>query len=86
MFLSTYYDPYYPGLHLYVTKPDMLRLSMEHTARWSLSSIPAALYRGGLRAVAGDAWRGLAMTVYDLQKHIWDTWGTPDPSFSWPPT
>ncbi|KAF7977750.1 hypothetical protein HWV62_2838 [Athelia sp. TMB] len=85
MFLTTYYDPYYPELHLYVTNPDTIRLSMNHTARWSLSSVPGTLYHGGFKAVASDAWRGLAMAVYDWQQSIWETWGVPAPA-SWPPT
>lgn len=58
---------------------------MNHATRWSILSIPEALHRGGLKAVAADAWNGLAMVIYDWQRQIWDTWGAPE-AVPWPPT
>jgi serine/arginine repetitive matrix protein 2 len=85
IFLNTYYDPYYPELHLYATKPDTFRLSMAHASHWSVFTIPDTLRRGGWKVAALEAWNGMAMAVWDWQMQVWDTWGTGQ-TVSWPPT
>jgi len=85
IFLNTYYDPYYPELHLYVTKPDTFRLSISHATHWSIFSIADTIQRSGWKAAASEAWNGLGMAVWDWQKQVWDTWGAPE-TVSWPPT
>lgn len=85
IFLSQYYDPYYPELHLYVTRPDPFRLSMAHTSHWSIFSIPDTFHREGIKGVVLDAWNGVAMSAWDWQQSLWEAWGTAEP-VSWPPT
>jgi len=85
IFLNTYYDPYYPELHLYVTKPDAFRLSMSHASRWSIFSMPDTLRRGGWQTAVSEAWNGLSMMVWDWQNQAWDNWGAAE-TVSWPPT
>lgn len=85
MFLNTYYNPFYPELHLYTTKPDTFRLSMSHVTHWSIFSIPDTFQRDGWKAAAKETWNGLFMTIWDWKQHVWNTWGTAE-TVPWPPT
>ncbi len=82
MFLTTYYDPFYPDLHLYPTKPETYQHSI------SIFSIAETLQRDGWRAVTGVIWNNCAAMVADAQKWAWDTWGYDElqQRAPWPPT
>jgi serine/arginine repetitive matrix protein 2 len=92
LFLTTYYDPFYPDLHLYTTKPDTLRhsvvSSMIRSPSWSVFSLPYTFRRYGWRAVAEQIWDSFSLFVWDCQRQAWEAWGAEDQlrGTSWPPT
>ncbi|KAG6920101.1 hypothetical protein DXG01_010169 [Tephrocybe rancida] len=45
LFLTTYYDPFYPDIHLYTSRPDTLRLSVDDSLEVSWLSIPDIFHR-----------------------------------------
>jgi hypothetical protein len=91
LFLTTYYDPFYPDLHLYTTKPDTLHHSISSSlsrTSWSIISILDILRRDGWKALAEAMWNNLVVIVSDWQKHAWETWGADviQENAPWPPT
>jgi serine/arginine repetitive matrix protein 2 len=92
LFLTTYYDPFYPDLHLYTTKPDTLRhsvmSSMVRSPSWSVFSLSHSFQRYGWRAVAEQIWDRFCLFICDCQRQAWEAWGAEDQlsGTSWPPT
>ncbi|KAF8070317.1 hypothetical protein FPV67DRAFT_1012205 [Lyophyllum atratum] len=87
LFLTTYYDPFYPGLHLYTSRPDPLRLSMHSSSGASWFSIPHTLHREGWKASSRKIWENFSIVVWDCQQLLWKTLGDgATESSSWPPT
>ncbi|TDL26192.1 hypothetical protein BD410DRAFT_836840 [Rickenella mellea] len=59
MFLTTYYDPFYPELHHHVTRPELVRVAMDNPATsstvplgWGLRSLMFSLWERTLSALA----------------------------------
>jgi serine/arginine repetitive matrix protein 2 len=92
IFLTTYYDPFYPDLHLYITKPDALRhsvvSSLARAPSWSLHSLRETLRRHGWNVVVKEILDRLLLVVSDWQRQAWEAWGFEDQllKISWPPT
>jgi hypothetical protein len=86
LFLTTYYDPFYPDLHLYTSKPHIL---------YSIpSSSSRAFWFSRFDITCGEGWKkcaaNAALNFYiflgDLQNRIWEQWGSEAVHNSWPPT
>ncbi|KAF5386174.1 hypothetical protein D9615_002384 [Tricholomella constricta] len=87
LFLTTYYDPFYPEMHLYTSRPDTLRLSMLSSSGPSWFSIPDIFHREGWKAFSRHIWHNLSVLVWDWQQLVWETLGEgAAQSSSWPPT
>jgi len=85
-FLTTYYDPFYADLHLYTSRPNTLRLSMDSFFRPSWYSIPDTFHREGWKASSRQIWDNLSVIVWDWQQLLWETLGDGTTSSTWPPT
>jgi len=90
LFLTTYHDPFYPDLHLYVVKPDLIRHSRVSSSLgpFSLVSLSDTVRHNGLKAAATSVLEGFAVVLNDIQKLAWERWGSDDlqRNASWPPT
>jgi hypothetical protein len=91
IFLTTYYDPFYPDLHLYTVKPDTHHDSTSFSASrtpWTFLSMLDTIQREGWRIAAAEIWGKLVVVVSGWQRQAWEAWGADDPvqSMSWPPT
>ena len=87
MFLTTYYDPFYPDLHLYSGKPYTYSYSISSSYTNPPMSISAILERDGWLAVLPGLWDNLLASVSAWQTHAWETWGAAGyGQISWPPT
>ncbi|KAK2467820.1 hypothetical protein APHAL10511_000115 [Amanita phalloides] len=86
IFLSTYYDPFYPDLHLYTIRPDTHRHQLSSSSSWM--SILDTFRRDGFGATFALFWDKFSIFTYDLRTQIWETWGegTTQQVASWPPT
>ena len=82
MFLSTYYDPFYPDLHLYTIRPD----THHQVPSLSWISILDTLQRDGWKPALAILRDTVSIFIYDLRTRIWETWGETQPVASWPPT
>jgi serine/arginine repetitive matrix protein 2 len=84
-FLTTYYDPFYPDLHLYTFKPIQHSMLSSGTP-WL--SIPDTLRREGWKASTGQIWDNLSIIVGEWQGQLWETWGNDNVQSNvvWPPT
>ncbi|KAF8629203.1 hypothetical protein AX17_005788 [Amanita inopinata Kibby_2008] len=87
IFLSTYYDPFYPDLHLYTIRPDTLRRTISSSGIPKISVLDS-FQRDGWKATLGLAWDNVCIFIYDLRTRIWETWGDDSTQrvASWPPT
>ncbi|GLB37275.1 hypothetical protein LshimejAT787_0403260 [Lyophyllum shimeji] len=86
LFLTTYYDPFYPDLHLYTSRPDTLRLSMDAASGPSWFSIPDTFQREGWKASSRQIWHNLSVIIWDWQQLLWEAFGDQTTSTTWPPT
>ncbi|EPQ57166.1 hypothetical protein GLOTRDRAFT_115203 [Gloeophyllum trabeum ATCC 11539] len=87
IFLTTYYDPFYPDLHLHLIKRDTLHhVSITTPTSWSIFSIPDGVQRVGWRGAFSEMWGNMTLGVTNLQQHVWRVWGAEDQPLSWPPT
>lgn len=85
LFLTTYYDPFYPDLHLYTSKPHIL---------YSIPSSSRAFWFSRFDITCGEGWKkcaaNAAQNFYiflgDLRNRIWEQWGSEAVYDSWPPT
>ncbi|KAF8348140.1 hypothetical protein F5887DRAFT_952300 [Amanita rubescens] len=82
IFLSTYYDPFYPDLHLYTIRPD----THHQVPSLSWISILDTLQRDGWKPALAILRDTVSIFIYDLRTRIWETWGETQPVASWPPT
>ncbi|KAK1229189.1 hypothetical protein PQX77_007761 [Marasmius sp. AFHP31] len=78
-FLTTYYDPYYPDLHLYHSTPEY------PTQAKSLTEL---FWREGLRASALQVLDNVLITLSRWHNSAWRVWGADDIQLAtaWPPT
>ncbi|KAI0331186.1 hypothetical protein GY45DRAFT_1345470 [Cubamyces sp. BRFM 1775] len=88
IFLTTYYDPFNPELHLYLARPDTYPHTIPLCPSWSVSSVFSSLQRAGLKGVAADAWASASCSVSAYVQSLWfDINYVPDTvTRSWPPT
>src|SRR5262245_14167061 len=92
IFLTTYYDPFYPDLHLYITKPDTLRhsivASLARVPSWSLLTLRETLKRHGWKVVVKEVLDRFILVISYWQRLAWEAWGLEDQlqKISWPPT
>ncbi|KAF8626843.1 hypothetical protein AX15_004672 [Amanita polypyramis BW_CC] len=86
IFLSTYYDPFYPDLHLYTIRPDTLRQRVSSSSSWI--SFLDTLQRDGWKATFSLLQDTVSLYIYDIRTRIWETWGgdATQQVASWPPT
>ncbi|KAJ7209622.1 hypothetical protein GGX14DRAFT_452266 [Mycena pura] len=84
LFLTTYYDPFYPDLHLYGIKYDYL--TFPHTPP-SITSLSNTLRQEGFKAFIGSLVDTAALILADWRADTWRRWGAEDiQSVRWPPT
>ncbi|KAI0356371.1 hypothetical protein OH77DRAFT_1401344 [Trametes cingulata] len=88
IFLTTYYDPFYPELYRYLVKPDTTQHAIPSCPSWSIFTVFHSLQRGGLRGIAADAWASATCSISSYLRSFWvDLSYAPNtPSYSWPPT
>jgi len=86
-FLTTYYDPYNPLLHLNPLKTRDLLANATETAPWGL--LLDLLRRRDFRLFGEKATNNLFIHLVQLQTFIWERWGDDLPAqvrAAWPPT
>ncbi|KAL0581829.1 hypothetical protein V5O48_000197 [Marasmius crinis-equi] len=78
-FLTTFYDPYYPDLHLYHSVPDYPAQTI---------SVTELFWREGLRASALQVLDNILIALSHWHNSAWRIWGTDDIHLAttWPPT
>jgi hypothetical protein len=90
MFLTTYYDPFYPDLHLYTMKPDTRHRSISSSVSrtsWTFLTTLDTIQQEGWRTAAADMWGDLSVIVTGWQRQVWEVWGDDRArTMSWPPT
>jgi len=86
LFLTNYYDPFNPDLHLHITKPSAYRHSMDQSPPWSIFGVPATFSRSGLGGVCSELWGNVTIAVSDWQRATWEAWGEHERTIAWPPT
>ncbi|KAH9894936.1 hypothetical protein C8Q73DRAFT_645470 [Cubamyces lactineus] len=88
IFLTTYYDPFNPELHLHLARPDTYHHAIPLCPSWSVSSAFSSLQRAGLKGVAADAWASASCSVSAYVQSFWfDISRAPDTvPHTWPPT
>ncbi|KAH9945686.1 hypothetical protein B0H21DRAFT_744238 [Amylocystis lapponica] len=90
MFLTTYYDPYYPDLYLYVDKPDTLYTSIPTSSCRSAYHTSDAIAPIGWTDLVADMWSQTMCSVSQWQNQQWAAWSANHPqrrgALSWPPT
>ena len=88
LFLTTYYDPFNPELHLYLVRPNTSHRAIPLCPSWSVFSVFSSLQRAGLKGVAADAWASASCSVSAYVQSFWfDISYAPDTvPHSWPPT
>ncbi|KAG6888002.1 hypothetical protein C0992_009955 [Termitomyces sp. T32_za158] len=72
LFLTTYYDPYYPDLHLYITKSDTLQFSMHSLSKVSWFTSLHDFHPEGWKASALQIWHNLSIIIWNWQQLLWD--------------
>ncbi|KAK7057413.1 hypothetical protein R3P38DRAFT_2497343 [Favolaschia claudopus] len=85
MFLTTYYDPFYPDLHLYGIKYDYLTFPRTSP---TISSLFNTLRQDGFQAFWAHLGDVFALLFADWRVDTWNRWGGDDmpQSVRWPPT
>ncbi|KAI0371110.1 hypothetical protein BV20DRAFT_942613 [Pilatotrama ljubarskyi] len=88
IFLTTYYDPFYPELYRYLVNPDTTHHAIPHCPSWSVFTVFSSLQRAGLRGVAMDAWASATCSISSYLHSLWVdlTYAPNTRSYSWPPT
>ncbi|KAF4603800.1 hypothetical protein EYR40_000971 [Pleurotus pulmonarius] len=99
IFMTTYYDPFEPDLHLYAVRPEAYDLSSSSSSSSSLSSLSSSsasprtwsilaikdfVYARGLGAALADVWGVCAEGLAVWQRRTWVLWGEDVPR-KWPP-
>ncbi|OCH90254.1 hypothetical protein OBBRIDRAFT_609900 [Obba rivulosa] len=86
MFLTTYYDPFYPDLYLHITKSDTFSYFIPLPS-WSFSSLSDTLGRAGWSGVVAEGWGNATRALYYWVRPTWDLPFTRSQGrMSWPPT
>jgi len=87
IFLSTYYDPFYPDLHLYTIRPDTLHHRIP-SSKISWISILDTLQHHGWGTTFKILRDTMSIYIRDLRTRFWERWGedTARQVVSWPPT
>ncbi|KAJ7128902.1 hypothetical protein C8R43DRAFT_1026297 [Mycena crocata] len=84
LFLTTYYDPFYPDLHLYGIKYDYI--SFPRTPP-SVTSLSQTLRQEGFKAFCVNFVDTAIVLFADWRQDTWRRWGADDmQSVRWPPT
>ncbi|KAI0674762.1 hypothetical protein C8Q78DRAFT_499145 [Trametes maxima] len=71
IFLTTYYDPFYPELYRYLVKPDTTLHTIPQCPSWSIFTVFSSLQRAGLRGVGEDAWTSVKCAVSSYIQTFW---------------
>ncbi|OSD01312.1 hypothetical protein PYCCODRAFT_1369570 [Trametes coccinea BRFM310] len=88
MFLTTYYDPFYPELYRYLVKPDTSSTAIPPCPSWSISSALNSLSRTGVKGVVADAWASATCSISSYIQSFWldINYAQDRVRHSWPPT
>ena len=87
IFLTTYYDSFYPDLYIYLLHPDTTPQTIPSCPPWSVFTVFDSLHRAGLRGVLSDAWASATCAVSVYVQSTWVGWHTQDTVMhAWPPT
>ena len=85
-FLTTYYDPFYLDLYLYVVKPNITQCAIP-SSPWTPSTSAADTSR--ILAYISNLWEFTLCMVTSWQTQAWDIWTANFPqqgTLAWPPT
>ncbi|KAI0768730.1 hypothetical protein BD413DRAFT_92886 [Trametes elegans] len=88
IFLTTYYDPFYPELYRYLVKPDTTQHTIPPCPSWSVFSAFNSLQRAGFKGVAADAWASTSCSIASYLQSFWVdvNYAQDTVRHSWPPT
>ncbi|KAI9068355.1 hypothetical protein FKP32DRAFT_1561965 [Trametes sanguinea] len=88
MFLTTYYDPFYPELYRYLVKPDTSSSAIPPCPSWSIFSALNSLPRAGVKGVVADAWASATCSISSYFQSFWldISYAQDRVRHSWPPT
>ncbi|KAI1791245.1 hypothetical protein LXA43DRAFT_1011781 [Ganoderma leucocontextum] len=88
VFLTTYYDSFYPELYIYLLKPDTTNHSIPPRPSWSIFSIFNDFQRAGWKGVVGDAWQSASCAFSSYFQSTWVGWHYTQDTVThpWPPT
>ncbi|KZT29055.1 hypothetical protein NEOLEDRAFT_1145361 [Neolentinus lepideus HHB14362 ss-1] len=86
IFLTTYYDPFYPDLYLHVLKSETLQHVVPTHASWSVFSIPDGIARGGWQGAISEMWGNMTIAVANFNRQTYEILGTNNQLWAWPPT
>ncbi|EIN11745.1 hypothetical protein PUNSTDRAFT_142009 [Punctularia strigosozonata HHB-11173 SS5] len=88
MFLSTYYDPFEPAMHLHAVDPHFVRNAIWDTSSstWSVFTITDSVQRAGWKGAFADFYGNATLIVQGWQHRAWEAWGTDTRPTPWPPT
>ena len=83
LFLTTYMDPFYPGLHLHVTNPDLLRMASSSSGNFS--SYDTHKNSGWVQSIK-ILWYHLSDSLCALPNILWEASTDPPRTITWSPT
>ena len=88
IFLTTYYDSFYPELYIYLLNPDTTQHTIPSCPSWSFLTIFSSLQRDGFLGVVSDAWASASCAVSTYFQSTWVGWhyAQDTVTHSWPPT
>ncbi|OJT12743.1 hypothetical protein TRAPUB_10691 [Trametes pubescens] len=88
IFLTTYYDPFYPELYRYLVKPNTHQRAIPSCPPWSVFTVFSSLQRAGLKGVAVDAWTSASCSISSYFQSFWTGMSYTQNAvpYSWPPT
>ncbi|RPD78465.1 hypothetical protein L226DRAFT_543799 [Lentinus tigrinus ALCF2SS1-7] len=88
VFLTTYYDSFYPDLYIYLLKPDTTQHTIPSCPPWSIFTIFSTLQRAGFLGVVSEAWASASCAVSTYFQSTWVGWHYAQDTvpYSWPPT
>ncbi|EIW63189.1 uncharacterized protein TRAVEDRAFT_56298 [Trametes versicolor FP-101664 SS1] len=88
IFLTTYYDPFYPELYRYLVKPNTHQHAIPSCPPWSIFTVFSSLQRAGLKGVAADAWTSASCSISSSFQSFWTGMSYTQSAipYSWPPT
>ncbi|RDX48023.1 hypothetical protein OH76DRAFT_693877 [Lentinus brumalis] len=88
VFLTTYYDSFYPELYIYLLNPDTTQHTIPSCPSWSFFTILNSMKRAGFLGVVSDAWQSASCVVSSHLQATWVGWHYAQDTVtaSWPPT